>query len=515
MKKLIGTLNERFVLILTLLLIFSSRIITFFTPILNIDESDFAVQTAVWLNKGIPYIDFVEKKPILIHMAYAIPFHIFGVWNMTAVHIFFALIVMTTGLIIYATVSKISGKQVGIIAILIFAVYQAGYDTNDFLAANTETLMNFFSGCTVFFLVLDLCEDKNKFYLLLSGVFLGLAILSKQVAIALLPPMIISLIVKEIKTGKIRAILTKSLLLSLGLLIPFLVLFAYLYYQGALGWFYRWVWVENIKYASNAVPFLVVLMHGINGINRIGVFMLAFIPLWILTIIYAIRIIRNRDLSAINIFLFSWLIFCFPAVSLGGRFFPHYFLQFLLPLTIISALAWHKIITPISERSKLIDFASLAIVIIIPYLIFFALHFYEIQNKFKFVTEKLVGKTIASLAAPSDRIFVWGHSSDIYYYSKRLPSSRFIYCSYLTGANEGFENIKVSPTKNINKEAWKLLMEDLANKKPKWVVDMSGTKKRGYNKFPISSYSELDNLIKNNYSLALNIKGSHIFSLNK
>ena len=56
-----------------------TRLPTLLEPILNIDEADFAVQTAVWMDGGKPYIDFVEKKPPLIHMAYALAFEAGGV----------------------------------------------------------------------------------------------------------------------------------------------------------------------------------------------------------------------------------------------------------------------------------------------------------------------------------------------------------------------------------------------------------------------------------------------------
>ena len=107
-------------------------------PILDIDEADFAVQTAVWLDGGVPYVDFVEKKPPIIQAAYATAFLIGGPWNMAAVHVLFALMSVATGLILMKVAERTGGPTIAVPALALFAAYQAGYDANDFLMAGTE-----------------------------------------------------------------------------------------------------------------------------------------------------------------------------------------------------------------------------------------------------------------------------------------------------------------------------------------------------------------------------------------
>jgi hypothetical protein len=118
----------------------------------------------------------------------------------------------------------------------------------------------------------------------------------------------------------------------------------------------------------------------------------------------------------------------------------------------------------------------------------------------KTLVERSIGKKIDSITNPGDRIFVWGHSSDVYYYSKRLPASRFTYCSFLSGAQEGYED--GNRAGSVRQDVWALLVNDLGARRPAAMVDMSGTDIRGYRAYPMQDFEPLKKFVRRSYKVA-------------
>lgn len=495
-------------ILLSIAVIIVSRMPSFFEPILNIDEADFAVQTAVWMEGGTPYVDFVEKKPPIIHMAYALAFYLGGTWNMLAAHLLFTAIVIATAILLMLVAKMFAGDKTAIAALILFAVYQAGYDLNDFLAANTETLMNLFSAAALLFFIIALKGGKRT-YLLICGIATGLATLSKPVGIAILPGFFLALIAARKREE--RSLGKDASLGIVGFLIPLAICALYLYRVDAISDALRWVWHENLKYAAHKQHISTTLSH---AITRVGIYMLASLPLWILAGTRIVQKIKSKNKTPAEIAVTSWLIVTFIAVSIGRRFFPHYFIQFLPNLILLAALGWTGWLLPKLVNKPLSKKALIYIFVLLPIAGFFFLHVHEVRKiDEKYTVERTVAKAVAEKTNPNDRIFVWGHNSDIYFYAKRLPSSRFTYCSYLTGASEGFE--ASNETKDADVKAWEMLMSDLDNNKPALIVDMSGTGIRGYDTYPISAFSSLRDFVLEGYSIGPEIAGAILWMRNK
>ena len=68
--------------LVALLALLCLRLPTNGVQILNVDEADFAVESGVLLDGGRPYVDFVEKKPPLVHVLYAAGLGLVGRYNL-------------------------------------------------------------------------------------------------------------------------------------------------------------------------------------------------------------------------------------------------------------------------------------------------------------------------------------------------------------------------------------------------------------------------------------------------
>lgn len=509
-------LQRHFALIIVLIVVFS-RLPTLATPIIDINEADFAVQTAIWMDGGIPYVDFVEKKTLLIHGWFRWIFEIFGVYNMRAVHAASMLLLLGTIAAIYFFVRYTSGEKVARWSALLYAFFQSFYDMNDFLSTNTETLMNFFAvlGAYVFFK--SMREDRPGMSLL-SGFLIGLSILAKQVGAAILPAFIISMVWfwYEQKQHHWGRYVEELFLLMVGVLFPITLHAAYVSDAGGFTDFVRWTWTENVKYASAGVGLKALLGRGlVQG----GKFLAATSVLWVMSAWSVAYFVRRRRFRAEVIFLTAWVFFAIPAVSLGGRFYIHYFLQFLPPLVILAAIGivgrWEFFLRSVRiKRSfkKLIRVGVVMVFLILPYIGLFALHVHEVGAiKDETWPIRHIAGYVRSITNPDDRIFVWGHDSDIYFYSGRRPASRFVYCSYLSGIKEGYESLSESMARVPDLNAWVMVRNDFKRNPPEVIVDLSPTNIRGYGAFPIHEQLFLANYVHDNYTLSKVVEGAHIY----
>ena len=76
-------------------------------PILNVDEADFAVESAVLLDGGRPYVDFVEKKPPLVYLLYAGAMRIVGRYNLPAFRLLLIVYVLASALLLAAIARRL------------------------------------------------------------------------------------------------------------------------------------------------------------------------------------------------------------------------------------------------------------------------------------------------------------------------------------------------------------------------------------------------------------------------
>lgn len=499
--------SSRMLVLLLVAYLLLARVPVLLQPYVDIDEADFAVQTATWLSGGTPYLDFVEKKPPLIHALYAIGFLAGGTWNMTAVHLFFALQVAATGLLIALAARRRVGGGAGLAALALFAAYQAGYDLNDFQMAGTEIPMNLCVAGAALAALAGFGRARRRSWFALAGILAGLALLAKPVGAAFLPALLIANIWDRRKRKELGFVPDDVASFAAGCVLPIAAVVAWLASQGALGEAIRWAWTENFVYASSSLPLFALVVH---GATRFGFYLLASLPLWVLAAGRIAVIARNRSWEAADLLLVLWLVASFFSVSLGWRFFPHYFLQFLPPLVLLAAQGWASWFSPLLVLRPREKSAAILMGIVLPMAIFPAVQIAQARRLSEgTAVERAIASAVAAKSSSDDRIFVWGHSSDIYLLSRRLPAARFAYCSFLSGASEGYEG--TNRLRERREDVWRMLISDLARRPPAVIVDMSGTDIRGYGAYPLEAFPDLAALVGQAYREDGIVSGARLF----
>jgi hypothetical protein len=180
------------------------------------------------------------------------------------------------------------------------------------------------------------------------------------------------------------------------------------------------------------------------------------------------------------------------AVTAGGRFFGHYFHLILPPLCLLAAPGFCRLWRAgWSRRAPVIALCALP-----------ALFFLVLATAGRPLAAALdereppyedVAARIAALTAPDDRIFVWGHSPQLYVLARRPMGTRFCTGNFVTGESPGTptETGVWNADANQMPEAWEMLFDDLERRRPALLVDAAAAGWDGYDKFPIARYPRL------------------------
>ncbi|MBV9081695.1 MAG: glycosyltransferase family 39 protein [Acidobacteriaceae bacterium] len=174
----------------------------------------------------------------------------------------------------------------------------------------------------------------------------------------------------------------------------------------------------------------------------------------------------------------SWLIVSFVALSLGGRFAPHYFLQLLPGAAIVGSRGIVVATNHFGKRAL----AAVAILLLVPLVRFgpryALLAFDDIEGQEPHwrdvgmdVDSRDVANKIRSLARDGDSLFVWGYRPDVYVYTRLVPAGRFSDSQPLTGVPA---DRHLSATTAIYGGPAGRNRQELARTRPTFIVDGLG-----------------------------------------
>jgi 4-amino-4-deoxy-L-arabinose transferase-like glycosyltransferase len=294
-----------------------------------IDESYYAAGAAELVSGGGAfYRDVVDHKPPGIYLIYALIYRLAGVYNQTAVHVVLMLVSALTAYFVGLVTQELFGGRAGRWAGTLYAVASVVGPANDFQAANTELFMNLPVGAALWLGARLWARGQlSRHQAGIMGFLIGLAILIRpQAALALVP---IGVVLYRRNAGWLAAAIV-----AVSALLPALVL---------LGWLLRADAIPDLRaslayasYYTNSLPFEVKLA---NGTIKTLFFVAIDVGLVIPTVMLLTQGRRHDPAwrNGAGCLLVSWLLASFVAVAMGGRFYPHYFIQMLPPLAIMAA----------------------------------------------------------------------------------------------------------------------------------------------------------------------------------
>ena len=178
----------------------------------------------------------------------------------------------------------------------------------------------------------------------------------------------------------------------------------------------------------------------------------------------------------------------------GARFYPHYYIQLIPPLTLLAApyyaRSWSGRVRPISWLLRpAVTYAWLALTVIA----FSVAHWHGLASQRE---PSEAGRYLLEHSNPEDRIFSWGQEPKVYLDARRRPASRYVTTFPLTGYVFGEPLPGVDTHDRILPGAWNNLERDFRKHPPIFIVDEQADPGAQY---PIRDFPMLAKLLAAKY----------------
>jgi hypothetical protein len=386
---------------------------------------------------------------------------------------------VATALLLAAEARRRFGSgRAGLIAGLLFLGSTAAFFAQDVQAANFEVFM---LPTMVAAFVLAV-RDRP----LASGVALAVSTLTKQTAAVTLLPLAWLVWTRRPDRRADRA--RGLVLLGAGFVVPVLVAAV------AFGWhdFMHWVFTSNDGYlGANGV--LGYTLH--RGLVQTTWFVLANVAIVALCVAAARRWRDDAD-------LWLWVLAGVIAVASGLRFFGHYYLQLLPPLSLLAT-------RPLARASTR-ALAAVAVAVVVP-IAYLAVPAYKRDNS----PTQRAGRALAAYARahtrPGAHILVWGHLPEAYWRSDRPPATRFETTGFLTGLSGGRPPSRVG-MQYAAPEAWDDFDADLRAHPPALIFDLSPADIRNAKYFPPAKFPRFGDYLRRGYERVATVDGVGVYA---
>lgn len=496
------------------------RLPVFLQPVLDVDESIYGLFSRIWFDGGIPYIDCVETKPLGIYFFFGLIFSIFGRFNVHAVHAVTILVVGLTAYVIGLISERLnnSSKSAGLWAAFLYVVFGTTYIPK-YIATTIEPIM-LLPVVLQFFYWIKFEQGCGRRFALLAGLAFSAACLFKYQAG-------INLTVLMLYLGVVRPLVIRDVkyfqhwrgfsLFIIGAIPLSLIMIVYLAKVGGLDAFWLWNVKGSLDYIGEGSAILNVWKQ---LLTRVLPYIASTILLWVLAVFGCYGVVLkslvsrvSRLVSSLGLLIVLWFILNIIPVSAGLRFYGHYFLLLLPPMCILAApvilKAWGG-----KWKQRLIIFW-----ILLPAVGFTVARFYtpKIHNaagEDNLAKYKPVASYVSLKTEPSDRIVAWGYAPLVYWYSERLPATRFFWSDLLTGRVPGTRGLASDKPVSENSMAWDMFMSDVEKNRPIYIIDTAPSGLHDYQNFPVSKYTRLFDYVEQNYHEEVRINGSILYKRN-
>jgi hypothetical protein len=495
-------------LLTTLALRFSALVLPqFFSG----DEATYSALAVRMLNGYVLYAGGVDHKPPGVDLLYAGVYALAGRNHILAVRALLILVVWATGMAVGRAAVALDGRRVASMAGLIYVCASSCGMPRDALPANTELFLNLPLALAAWIVAAVIARSHDAdngepatervvlAKLFAAGVLTGIAGLFKYQASLAGIAWAFAIFWAAPRSGRLRARLAS---LAAGFLLVATVLCGYFYARAAWDAFTFWGWRYNLIYISALTP-----LEKFTSFTASTLWIALF---WAAPIALAAIAVRMRRLPALTV---AWLVASYLAISVGGRFFRFYYLMALPPLSLAAAAGLPVLVErrwrlrqPILAAGLL----SLGISLGLPWT------WNRLSPSFWREHEKVsaVGQYIKEHSSRDERVFVWGGSTQIYYFADRVMGTRFAFCNYHVGKIWGSWSYDVDAPDTsmfVVPRAWTELLDDLDREPPEIVVDAAAGGLGNFDRHPIARYPQLASRVARAYHLEATVAGVPIY----
>lgn len=509
--------RARWVMVL-IVLAFAVRLPVFFGTFASGDEATYCALAGALLDGHRLYVGAVDHKPPLIAATYAAVLAFGGSKSLPIVHALSILVVCATAFLLSAVAERagltLAERRA---AALLYVLSASTGPTKDMLAANGEILMALPAVAAVAVAWSNQAAESHQtagaWRWITAGGLAATAALFKYQGLAILAPIAVLAARQERPP---RPVWVRSAWISAGVGAPLAALVGWTWQAGDLESFSFWMWSYPLRYAG-MLPARIWAANALTqsaewGLLSAGLLFMAVMG-W--------RIARDeggptesglwRCVAAI------WFAAALTGVAAGGRFYLHYYLQLLPPLCLLAAHGAGRMAAARPPHRTMCLAAGLVLLPLAGWWVVNAnpARFHP-QRVAADAAYRAIADVVAERSDPSESIFIWGNSPEIYYYSGRRMGTRFAFCNYLSGKIWGTPADQpggvIDPTL-IVEPAWQMLFSDLDLRRPSLIVDAAAAGLDRWQGHEIAVYPRLAAVVASRYRRVANVAGADIYEL--
>jgi len=490
----IETWRRPAIILLFVFLSLLTRWLSLCVEILDLDEAGHIIGSWQLLEGKLLYTDFVDNKPPLVYVYYALAQILFG-RGMFSVHLLTALVtVPATAWGVYAFFDR---SSTGVYAAFIFLFYSASFLAHDMLAANTELLM-ILPGIWALTFVNTREKGMQAKRVAVASFLIGIGVLCKHQIALWLPAIAAAISIECIRRKVYVKWFGLGFTSAFSFLLPLTAAYAVFRFFGGEEAFFHWTVTNNISYAANPISLREATGRAAGTLLP---FLLVTAPLWFC----GVRSSRLHESGYRSVLVSCLILFSVPAVFIGFRFFPHYFIQLYVPLSLAAAPYVSTLFSEGKGRRFALYSASLFVLcnIVNAILYFGDTAIYRERDP---VYRKVAQVLKRSPCYTGATLFVWGYAPMFYYYAELTPASRFALLSHggLTGYVPGnLQMIRSQQNRDfaVHPESWKLFLEDLDRNRCTYILDTAPAAIYRWDRYPLKDYPLLNDYVAKNFEL--------------
>ncbi len=454
------------------------------------DEGTYILLGQEVFKGAVPYRDAIEMKLPGSFYLFAL-ITIFGN-SVEYIRIITALYSLLTVTFTYLLACTVGSRRSGLLAALLCGIFTCGPIVQG-SGSNLEVflLLPMMAGVYLLFLGFD---SRHRLYFTASGFLLACAVSIKTIALPvfLLPLLFLPFVNRSSRSCRYVAWNVAWYIIP-GIFMCVLLV-VYLAVNGAWNDFVYWNFTFASAYAESSWQLFWdrLISRGVSTASEFLLLWIAAVPAlyWFL--------VKHR--SPKGLFLVGLVVATVVAVCLPGKFWPHYLIPLIPPLSIAAGVG----LATLYENRRLLFYLLLPFLVLALYpTIRLDYPYYtaspENASVMKFGSDVFVraadaARYVKERTTPEDTIFQWGWEPEIYVIANRRSPNRFI--SHLLVAGSPDVNVAIHD-----------LVTSVLFKRPKYIIVQSGR-----DNWPGSQ--ELSTIMTHYYHLEKTIGGYAIYRIN-
>lgn len=298
------------------------RLFSFFPTVINHDESTYIVIADALLRGHVYWVDYIDTKPIGIFLVYALLKVLFG-GSIFVYRLVTALWLATTAFLLYRVKLRFGSQRPAGVAAGVIYLFLNSIFTFYGVSPNTETFFGLFTVAALFLLLQPSQLIVHSF---LAGLLLGAGFLLKYVVAfdALAFGLLLIWPLFALPEKRLPVFFRASSLVA-GFAIPILMVFGYYSAIGHEDTFLFYTFEVSSRYpvSATAKDYFTYLLD----------FFGRFLPV---TFFFFYALLHKGTHQTTKYFGLLWSALVLTVVLLPGKFFGHYFIQFMLPFCFVA-----------------------------------------------------------------------------------------------------------------------------------------------------------------------------------